>query len=161
MVAIYRWHFSLRISTANITHEGHGCALCIFPHSHSFVGHPRPQWLQARDGRLTLASFSGVFSSGIRPRRIQVDSGPSGRGPFSEVLSLVSSADQALPSDWGRRLDQFSWERSAARRPLVRLCNVPEKFMGALIGEVVPSVEYVLDEFLYGFDAEVASDNII
>ncbi|GBP92088.1 hypothetical protein EVAR_68074_1 [Eumeta japonica] len=42
----------------------------------SFVGQPRLQWSQVRDGGLTIASCPAVFSSGIRTRRIQVVMAP-------------------------------------------------------------------------------------
>ncbi|GBP54463.1 hypothetical protein EVAR_47332_1 [Eumeta japonica] len=49
--------------------------------------------------------------------------------PFG-VPSLVGSAGQVLPLGWGRCLEEFSWEGSAARRLLVYWRNIPEKFMG-------------------------------
>ncbi|GBP61144.1 hypothetical protein EVAR_46795_1 [Eumeta japonica] len=39
---------------------------------HLFVGLPRPQWSQMRDGELTIASYLGVYSSEMRPRRNEV-----------------------------------------------------------------------------------------
>ncbi|GBP75691.1 hypothetical protein EVAR_98541_1 [Eumeta japonica] len=74
--------------------------------------------VQVWDGGLTLASCPGVFSSGIRPRRIQV-----GRGlfiHFVKIPSLVSSADQALPVlsflGSGRPLGDLSCINSIFRR---------------------------------------------
>ncbi|GBP52605.1 Lipid droplet localized protein [Eumeta japonica] len=58
-----------------------------------------------------------------------------------------------------RRFGDFSRERSAARRPLVRRRDVPEQFMWALISEVEHPAGNAPDEFLYGLDIEVASDN--
>ncbi|GBP57104.1 Probable RNA-directed DNA polymerase from transposon X-element [Eumeta japonica] len=54
--------------------------------------------------------------------------------------------------------NEFSGKGSAARRPLLRRCDVPEKFIRALVGDVEHPASDALDEFLYGFDTEVASD---
>ncbi|GBP09751.1 Probable RNA-directed DNA polymerase from transposon BS [Eumeta japonica] len=40
-------------------------------------------------------------------------------------------------------------------------CDVPEEFIGALVSDVEHPASNALDEFLYGFDAEVASDYVI
>ncbi|GBP94980.1 hypothetical protein EVAR_66400_1 [Eumeta japonica] len=75
----------------------------------SFVrGSSTPLFLrvQVPDGGLTIASCPGVFSSWIRPRRVQVIVTPSG-GPFRWVPSLVSSTDQALPLGWGGSRSSF------------------------------------------------------
>ncbi|GBP33359.1 hypothetical protein EVAR_30949_1 [Eumeta japonica] len=57
--------------------------------------------------------------------------------------------------------DQFSGEGSAARRLLLRWCDVLEEFIGAPVSDVEHPATNALDEFLYGFDAEVASDYVI
>ncbi|GBP30195.1 hypothetical protein EVAR_94503_1 [Eumeta japonica] len=59
------------------------------------------------------------------------------------------------------RLEEFSWERPATRRPLAYWCYVLEEFVKALIGDIIHPAGNVLDEFLYGFEAEVASYYII
>ncbi|GBP27512.1 hypothetical protein EVAR_14334_1 [Eumeta japonica] len=60
-----------------------------------------------------------------------------------------------------RRFGEFSGEGSAARRPLVRRCDVPKEFIWAPISDVEHPASDALDEFLYGLDTEVASDNVI
>ncbi|GBP91317.1 hypothetical protein EVAR_65548_1 [Eumeta japonica] len=60
-----------------------------------------------------------------------------------------------------RRFGDFSRERSAARRSLVRRRDVPEKFVWALISDVEHTAGNAPDEFLYGLDTEVAIDNVI
>ncbi|GBP61079.1 hypothetical protein EVAR_48578_1 [Eumeta japonica] len=112
-------------------------------------------WVQVRDGGLTVASCPGVFSSGIRPRR------SCGCGSFYEnpVRHLVLAGSASL--NGRRRFRDFSRERSAARRPLVRRRDVPEEFMWALISEVKHPAGYAPDEFLYGLDTEVASDSAL
>ncbi|GBP24448.1 hypothetical protein EVAR_20772_1 [Eumeta japonica] len=60
----------------------------------------------------------------------------------------------------GIRPRRFEWEGSAARRPLVDRCDVPEEFIGALVCDVVAASDG-LDEFLYGFAADDASNDVI
>ncbi|GBP87266.1 hypothetical protein EVAR_64476_1 [Eumeta japonica] len=59
-------------------------------------------------------------------------------------------------SKWRKHFEEFSEEGS-----LVHRCDVPEEFKGALVGDVVRPASDALDEFLYGFDTEVASDYVI
>ncbi|GBP65547.1 hypothetical protein EVAR_87523_1 [Eumeta japonica] len=87
--------------------------------------------------------------------------GSCGCGPLygNPVRHLVLADSASL---FGRRrFGDFSRERSAARRPLVRRRDVPEEFMWALISDVKHPAGDALDEFLYGLDTEVASDNVI
>ncbi|GBP34306.1 hypothetical protein EVAR_13445_1 [Eumeta japonica] len=93
-----------------------------------------------RDGGLTVASCPGVFSSGIQPRR------------FLWLWSPLRESNQTSSSRrfcftvWGGVLVISLGERSAARRPLVRWCDVPEEFMWA--DQRRPSGGDALDEFL-------------
>ncbi|GBP62715.1 hypothetical protein EVAR_56233_1 [Eumeta japonica] len=87
--------------------------------------------------------------------------GSCGSGPFFgdpiRSLALAGSA-----SRFGRRrFGEFSGEGSAARRPLVRRCDIPKEIIWALISDVEHPASDALDEFLYGLDTEVASDNVI
>ncbi|GBP89417.1 hypothetical protein EVAR_89125_1 [Eumeta japonica] len=91
-------------------------------------------WPQVWDVGLTLALCPGVFSSGIRLDGSRVGGSPMG---LFGVPSLVGSAGQVLPLGWERRLEKFSWAESAARRPLVHWCNIPEEFMRALVDNVI------------------------
>ncbi|GBP13215.1 hypothetical protein EVAR_93165_1 [Eumeta japonica] len=87
--------------------------------------------------------------------------GSCGSGPLygNPVRRLAHAGSASL---FGRRrFGDFSGERSAARRPLVRRCDVPEEFIWALISDVEHPASDALDEFLYGLDTKVASDNVI
>ncbi|GBP58749.1 Fatty acyl-CoA reductase 2 [Eumeta japonica] len=100
-----------------------------------------------------LLPHAGRLLVGIRPRR------SCGCGSFYEnpVRHLVL---RFCFTKWEEAFRDFSG-RSAARRPLVRLRDVPEEFMWVLISEVKHPAGYAPDEFLYGLDTEVASDNVI
>ncbi|GBP49820.1 hypothetical protein EVAR_83769_1 [Eumeta japonica] len=112
-------------------------------------------WSQVRDGGLNVASCPGVFSSGIRPRRIQVV-----MVPFRECNSWDPALTVCLLFG-KRRFEEFYGLGSAARRPLVHWCDVPEEFIGALVFDIVHPASDALDEFLYGFDTEVSCDYVI
>ncbi|GBP24409.1 hypothetical protein EVAR_19284_1 [Eumeta japonica] len=88
--------------------------------------------------------------------------GSSGGPLTGGSVTSVSSPICSPVLGFGRRCSrQFSREGSAARRPLLHRCDVPEEFIGALVSDVKHPAGDVLDEFLYGFDAEVASDYVI
>ncbi|GBP24766.1 hypothetical protein EVAR_79613_1 [Eumeta japonica] len=102
-------------------------------------------WSQVRDEGLICCLVPGDTTS--------TDPGGNGRagtrGPL-ESTGLWAEAQKA---------DGISGpgEGSATRRPLVRQYDVPEKFIGVLLGDVVQPRSDALDEFLYGFDTAITS----
>ncbi|GBP92958.1 hypothetical protein EVAR_84061_1 [Eumeta japonica] len=126
-------------------------------HWRSFVELPHPRVCRCRFGSEDLPLPHARASS----RRGYNPDGSCGCGPLygNPVRRLVLAGSALL---FGRRrFGDFSWERSAARRPLVRRRDVPEEFTWALISAVKHPGGDALDEFLYGLDKEVASDNVI
>ncbi|GBP64307.1 hypothetical protein EVAR_88259_1 [Eumeta japonica] len=120
-------------------------------------GFSTPSFLrvQVRDGGLIFC---------VKPGRLLVgDTTPT----VLVVVPLRGVRDICVQSNlispvlgFGRRCSgQFSGG-SAARRPSVSV-RCSEEFIGALVSDVKHPAGDALDEFLYGFDAEVASDYVI
>ncbi|GBP14565.1 hypothetical protein EVAR_93444_1 [Eumeta japonica] len=119
------------------------------PNSKEFKACPRAE---AEDkSHFTLAG-SGRRTYCCLLRRLLVgDTTPTdldGSGPFAGVCFVGSISHSVALLFRGRRLEEFSREGSAVRRLLMHRCDIPEEFMGVLVGDIIHPVSDVLDEFL-------------